>query len=479
MSEEASMPAEAEQRPTPWLSGFGRWYIEGARAAVFMSPRWQSLRATPAFVALLVIVGVLIDMLVDRLYVDGSADFYWQAVTGGWLYTMVLAWASYLVRRGQSDGAGTGAAPDAMQLFSLLMAQAQVLSLVFGLITAALLRGGGYSVDVLGHAGLWVAWLGPTVWLVASLLRVLHKASRGRLASAIATVAVLLATAAWYGAPPSPFWYAAEAASDEAEPRRLQLTQEVMEQQPQLLVQRLQELQPQRPGTIDMYAIGFAPYANEDVFRRESGMVMDVMAKRFDAAGRTLQFVNHVDTLEQWPWATPLNLRRTIQHLAGIMDREEDVLFLHLTSHGARDGELSAWFWPMSVATVTPADLKAWLDEAGIRHRVISISACYSGSWIAPLANEDTLVMTAADAEHTSYGCGRGSELTYFGRAMYDEQLRNNTLSFEEAHAVARTVIKEREEKAGKDDGYSNPQISVGAAIRPRLLQLQERLARD
>jgi hypothetical protein len=161
------------------------------------------------------------------------------------------------------------------------------------------------------------------------------------------------------------------------------------------------------------------------------------------------------------------------------MDREEDVLFLHLTSHGARDGELSAWFWPMSVAAVTPADLKAWLDEAGIRHRVISISACYSGSWIAPLANDDTLVMTAADAEHTSYGCGRKSELTYFGRAMYDEQLRNNTLSFEEAHAAARSVIKEREEKAGKDDGYSNPQINVGPAIRPWLAQLQERLAHD
>lgn len=479
MSEEASMPAEPEQRPTPWLSGLGRWYLEGTRAAVFMSPRWQALRATPAVVAVIVMVGLLIDLLIDRLYIDGSADFYWQAITGGWLYTVVLAWACYLVRRGQPEDAGTEAAPGAMQLFSLLLAQAQVLALSFGLITTVLLRGGWYSVDVLGTIGLWVAWLAPMVWIMSSQLRVLYKASRSPAVFALSTVAVLAASAVWFAAPPSPFWYAAETASDEAEPKRLRLTQELMEQQPQLLAQRLQELQPQRPGTIDMYTIGFAPYANEDVFRRESGMVTEVMAKRFDAAGRTLQLVNHVDTLTQWPWATPLNLRRTIQHLAGVMDRDEDVLFLHLTSHGARDGQLSAWFWPMSVATVTPADLKAWLDEAGIRHRVISISACYSGSWIAPLANDDTLVMTAADAEHTSYGCGRKSELTYFGRAMYDEQLRNNTLSFEEAHAAARTVIKKREEEAGKDDGYSNPQISVGAAIRPRLAHLQERLARD
>src|SRR5687768_1955793 len=107
MSEEASMPAEPEQRPTPWLSGLGRWYLEGTRAAVFMSPRWQALRATPAVVAVIVMVGLLIDLLIDRLYIDGSADFYWQAITGGWLYTVVLAWACYLVRRGQPEDAGT------------------------------------------------------------------------------------------------------------------------------------------------------------------------------------------------------------------------------------------------------------------------------------------------------------------------------------------------------------------------------------
>ena len=89
------------------------------------------------------------------------------------------------------------------------------------------------------------------------------------------------------------------------------------------------------------------------------------------------------------------------------------------------------------------------------------------------MADDDTLVMTAADADHTSYGCGRGSELTYFGRAMFDEQLRNQTFSFEAAHAAARRLIDEREKQAGKSDGYSNPQIRVGAAMRERLAMLE------
>ena len=148
-----------------------------------------------------------------------------------------------------------------------------------------------------------------------------------------------------------------------------------------------------------------------------------------------------------------------------------------MSSHGASDGELSAGMRPLTVNTVTPEDLKRWLDEAGIKHRVISISACYAGNWIVPLSDADTLVMTASDADHTSYGCGSKSDLTFFGRAMYDEQLRNKTLSFETALASARPIIKQREEEAGKTDGYSNPQIAMGANIRDRLKLLELRLS--
>jgi hypothetical protein len=157
--------------------------------------------------------------------------------------------------------------------------------------------------------------------------------------------------------------------------------------------------------------------------------------------------------------------------MAVVMDRDRDVLFLHLTSHGGRDGKLANDTWPLKTEAVTPEMLKGWLDEAGVRWRVISVSACYSGSWIAPLAGDGTLVMTAADADHTSYGCGKRSELTFFGRAMYEEALRK-TWSFTEAHAFARKVIEAREQEAGKSDGYSNPQISAGTGIRAVLEKL-------
>ena len=71
---------------------------------------------------------------------------------------------------------------------------------------------------------------------------------------------------------------------------------------------------------------------------------------------------------------------------------------------------------------MTPAMIKGLLDAAKMRYRIRSVSACYSGSWIAPLGADETLVMTAADAEHTSLGCGKHSDLTFFGRAVFEEQ---------------------------------------------------------
>ncbi|MCW7540844.1 C13 family peptidase [Aquabacterium sp. A7-Y] len=463
-------PLSASAADSGW-----RCYREAARSAAFLPPRWSGLPASPTWVAALLLVGLLATLLLERLYVAGPARLDPRALTGGWLTVVLLAWACHAARPVPPQDGNAADRPTATQLFCLILAQTQLLGLGFGLLTALMTRRGFDTAQAVGPWAPWAWWLAPGIWMVLAQWVLLWRAAQPRrLAWLAAATASAGAALLLYIAPADPPWLSDE--PEAARPAPLVLTQELTETQPRLLERRLQGLRPQRPGMVDLYGIGFAPYSEEDVFRRESEMVMGVMAERFDAAGRVLQLVNHTQTLEQWPWATPLNLQRAIRRAAALMDRDEDLLFLHLTSHGARDGQLAASFWPLSVDPVQPAQLKAWLDEAGVRFRVISISACYSGSWIAPLAGPDTLVMTAADAEHTSYGCGRLSELTFFGRAMYDEQLRSRTLSFEAAHARSRIVIKQREEEAGKSDGYSNPQIRVGAGIRPLLQRLERQL---
>lgn len=450
------------------------WLAEGARTLLFLRPRWNRLETGPMLLAALVVLDVAASIGLSRLYFEGEVRFNWRAVLAGWAAFLLTIWACYVLRPQADDTTDEKRAPDAAHLVTMFAAQMLCLTIAYGILYATLTRTG-----LLADAGLlaqWAAWLLPALWgTPATMVLLLRSGGRALSQRVPAICAICMAcTLTYYLSPAPAFWFQQQPESAEEEP--LRITQDMVENQAPLLAEKLGQLAPQRPGVADMYTITFAPYEGEEVFRRESRMVAEVMAKRFDAVGRGIQMINHREHLDNMPWASTTNLQRAINGIARTMDRDEDVLFIHLTSHGAQDGELAASFWPLDVDPVMPADLKKWLDAAGIKHRVLSISACYSGSWIAPLANDDTLVMTASDADHTSYGCGKRSELTFFGRAMYDEQIRTQTRDFAAAHAVARKVIDKREKEAGKEDGYSNPQIKMGVNIKPYLDKLRARL---
>ncbi|MCU7374792.1 C13 family peptidase [Paucibacter sp. O1-1] len=457
-----------EQQPAAAAPGsLGLWWRQGLRSALFRRPDWRGLRATPTRTALLLLSLLAVQLLAERLYIAGPASFYWPALWEGWIGTLVLAWACWWLRPRSEEGSSAA-------LFSLLIALALPITLITSLVLVPAVRLNWHQQ--LGPWGWWGLWGAATLWLVAAQWLLLWRSDTTAWRRWPAGLLVAAAAALPLWVQPSAHWYA-EAIVDER-PARLRLTQELLELQPALLERRLQALQAGRSGEVELYSITFAPYAPEDVFRNESALVDGLMQDRFGAQGRSLQLVNHPGTALEHPWATALNLQRAIRQMAALMNRDEDILFIHLTSHGAQDGKLAASLDPLALDEVTPQMLKTWLDEAGIRWRLLSVSACYSGSWIAPLAGPGSLVMSAADAEHTSYGCGKGSELTFFGRAMYAEQLRLHTLSFEAAHAAARPIIDAREQEAGKTDGYSNPQISVGEGARRQVALLVERLGR-
>jgi hypothetical protein len=449
---------------------------EGASTALFRSPRWDGLATGPGVVAILVLLLLAQTMLFQRLYIEGPAIFYWKAAASGWLPFALLPFYA-LLTRGAGPSGRPGAAPDMALLVTMMLAQSVWLELLLNLCFGALLFSGSdnWSVRYLGRWGGWIMWGIPVSLSLLSQLVLLARGGRGRRWPLALSACMMAGVVALGVAARQPeFWYPEKEAadSDDQPARYLKLTPELLEEQPLLLARQLAALAPQHPGKTEMYALTFAPYG-DDVFRRESQMVADVMAERFGTGGRTVQLVNHFQTAKTLPWATTLNLQRAIRSVAHTMDKDEDVLFIYLTSHGAREGELAANFWPFELTELTPDMLRKWLDEAGIRNRVIAVSACFSGSWIPALQGDATMVLTAADADHTSYGCGYKSELTFFGRAMFDEQLRSKTRSFEQAHAAAREIIRQREIEAGKDDGYSNPQLSVGPAIRAKLSAFQ------
>ena len=78
-----------------------------------------------------------------------------------------------------------------------------------------------------------------------------------------------------------------------------------------------------------------------------------------------------------------------------------------------------------------------------MRHKVVVISACYSGIFIPRLANPDILVITAADADHPSFGCQDKAKWTYFGDAFFNVALRQVN-SLKDAFVFARACPEAR-----------------------------------
>ena len=236
--------------------------------------------------------------------------------------------------------------------------------------------------------------------------------------------------------------------------------------QSQLINQALSALQAQNPGKTDLYFLGFAGQADEKVFANEVHYARSLLERRFGAEGRALSLINSTDTVADTPLANAHNLKAALQGVASHMDRDEDVLFLFLTSHGAKDHSLSVSFWPLDLNDLKAEKLKEMLDNSGIRNRIIVVSACYSGGFLDVLKDDNTLILTASSRDHVSYGCGDATEYTYFGEAYFVKSLTREN-SFITAFNKARGMIEAREKSEGKE--ASGPQIYVGKNIQRRL----------
>lgn len=230
----------------------------------------------------------------------------------------------------------------------------------------------------------------------------------------------------------------------------------------------LAALAPQRPGHPDLFVLAVAGDGSEQVFLNEVLHLENLAARRLDAAGHVLVLANH----EQPPLArrraaaSPANLRAALAGLGAAMDPAEDLLLLYFTTHGTEQHELLLRRNLQPDYLMRPAELRAALDASGIRHRLLVISACYSGGFVRSLRDPDTLVLTAAHRDRSSFGCSPDAAATFFGRAWLVDGL-NHTSDLVEAFELATAAIDSRERARGLLP--SEPQIHRGSRIAARL----------
>jgi hypothetical protein len=206
--------------------------------------------------------------------------------------------------------------------------------------------------------------------------------------------------------------------------------------------------------------VSFGLFGDQGVFKAEATGAAQVVAGRFETGAIEVQYNS-----KKGGSATIEVLARSLQVAANSLDAEKGVLFLILTSHGSPDG--LAIKAGRLTQTLTPSRLADMLAKAGVRHKVVVISACYSGVFIPRLANPDVLVITAADANHPSFGCQDKAKWTYFGDAFFNVALRQ-AASLKDAFLKARSLVRKRELREHFEP--SNPLMAGGANVHPLLV---------
>ena len=232
-----------------------------------------------------------------------------------------------------------------------------------------------------------------------------------------------------------------------------------------LLKTEVESLAPQRKGATDVYVIGVAGWATQDVFIKELDGAITAIGTVLPIKDHVLRLINNRTTIDTIPLASAQNFAAAVHAVGGVMDKDEDVLLVFMTSHGEKTG-FALQLPGGPPAELTPQQVATALDSEGIKNRVVIVSACFAGIFMAPLQNDNSVIMTASDDKSTSFGCSPEREWTYFGDAFFHQSLLPGN-DFQQAFNHARILIQGWE--LMDRIAPSNPQGWFGPALVAKL----------
>ncbi len=458
-------PPESRRVLRHFLIGFRANLAAGARLALMQRVSLLDFRVSVGQFIAFAVFGGLCASLVDLSSLAGAAEFNPAGIGGHVRDTAILLLLCWIVARWLRAPAAAIALP------VVLLSGGWLPDIAFATLVSAESLAGAGSPTMIG--AIWWAVL-VWSWIVAwrSVAIVLQGSGRyGAPVRALAVFAVfggMVALAIVYPAPR--LWDAATVADDDTDADGQALprveSEEVMTMQPRVLFDALTTLERREPNTSNYYFVGFAGDSSQDVFRNDMEAAQAVVDERLGTAGRSVSLINSRRTLLEAPIATVSNLQATLSTVGRLIDADEDIAIVYLSSHGSANHQLYVNFPPLQLQQLTPVALARMLQESKIKWKVVIVSACYSGGYVEPLKDPYTLVITSSRSDRTSFGCDNKAEFTYFGEAFFQQALKRTT-SFVEAFELAKASIAERERAEGLL--ASEPQMYVGDAIRAKL----------
>lgn len=294
-----------------------------------------------------------------------------------------------------------------------------------------------------------------------------RRPARMRWVSAVALIASVNGLAVPLGAGSAAFWCTPTWAQPKA-PSAADIDIDVnrlWQAQPQIMAQALDMLQPRVDGRANVYAIAIAAQGSQRLFAREAQLALQVAAARFGADYRGgLLLSNDLADMTHRPLATRENIAVAARGIAGRIDPTRDLVIVYLASHGSPEAWLSTDLPShIRMVPISAMSLAEALSQAGVRRRIVIVSACFAASWIPALANDDTIVITAAAKDRTSFGCDDSRYLTYFGEALLQGPLARGA-SLRDAFETARGTVTKWEKL--QQFTPSLPQAFVGRNLQ-------------
>ncbi|OYU34876.1 C13 family peptidase [Novosphingobium sp. PASSN1] len=350
----------------------------------------------------------------------------------------------------------------------LLGKAADALRFAFGfvLITAIGLLCQAAFFQLAPDDDLWADYLVPALAVIAAVRFAVSSSGwhlpADKARASLAAALVLTAALGWRQGESALIRYAAER---EDTPRPTEIdAEQLWIAQPALLSAALARL-PERTGAGPRtYVVGVAAGGMQRIFGREAAKAGAVLAERFGPGSGAAVLSNSADDLSRLPLANRTNLAAVLGEIGRRADPQRDLVVLYLASHGSRDGALSTDLPGYTrLQPITARFLADALRKAKIGRRMVVVSACYSGSWIKPLASPETILLTASAADRTSFGCDDKRDTTVFGEAFIRRAGTRGT-SLEDAFAAVRADVNE--EEASSADARSLPQSQIGANMQ-------------
>ena len=153
---------------------------------------------------------------------------------------------------------------------------------------------------------------------------------------------------------------------------------------------------------------------------------------------------------------------RLLDAIASLRPQPGQACLVFITSHGGR-GE-GVYLAPHD-EFLTPAELDSALQAGcGQAPTVAIVSACYSGDFAkAPMVRDNRIIMTAAAADRSSFGCGAGQELAFYDECVL-RSLQSLPRTWPEVIADTGRCVTTLE--TAQHDPPSAPQSAVGPGVR-------------